>query len=139
MIGVSALCVMDCFDFSLQKLTVYKRNVRTQFRKQTWRIQHVLDVRLYRGSKNIDRLLTSPVENMDQYNGSQKFSTVYSPGLMVSNLPDNALEIHGIAYNNPFLPPPGLLSPPDPCHQSIKVLFKKYNAFKFSLAVEPLK
>ena len=48
--------------------------------------------------KNFDRSLTSPVENMDQYDGSQFFSTVYSPGLMVSNLPDNAMEIHGIIH-----------------------------------------
>ena len=131
MIGVSALCAMDCFDFSLQKLTVYKGNVRTQFRKQTWRIQHVLDVRLYRGSKNIDRLLTSPVENMDQYDGSQKFSTVYSPGLVVSNLPDNALEIHGIAYNNPFLPHLASFPHLTPAIKVLKYYFKNITHLNF--------
>ena len=69
-------------------------------KRDVYTIQHVLDVRLNPGSKNFDRSPTSPVLNMDQYDGSQNFSTVHSPGLMVSNLPDNALESHGIAYNN---------------------------------------
>ena len=37
-------------------------------------------------------LLTSPMENMDQYDGSPVFSQY--------TILDNALEIHGIAYNN---------------------------------------
>ena len=61
--------------------------------KQTWRKQHV---RLYRGSKTIDRSHTSSVENIDQYDGSQNSSTWTN----TPNLPDNAQEIYGIAYNN---------------------------------------